>query len=88
MILIAGSGHVRKDLGVPHYLKKRHPKARITSITWLEVDKLASNINDYAEYIGDNNKRFDYTWFTAQADRPDPCEQMKQYMQNKSNQQK
>lgn len=81
MVLIAGSGHVRKDRGVPYYLKKRGPQARITSIAWIEVDKDAHDISDYSEHIGKNATRFDYIWFTAQADRPDPCEKMKRFMQ-------
>jgi uncharacterized iron-regulated protein len=31
-ILLAGNGHVRKDYGVPWYIRYRHPDARIVSV--------------------------------------------------------
>jgi uncharacterized iron-regulated protein len=65
-ILIAGSGHVRNDRGVPWYLARLKPAARTLSIALVEVQ--------------DDQRRppadlpYDYVWFTARvADGGDPC---------------
>jgi uncharacterized iron-regulated protein len=64
-ILIAGNGHVRKDRGVPWYLARLEPGARIVSIGLFEVD--------------DDRRRppadlpYDYVWFTPRVDDRDPC---------------
>jgi uncharacterized iron-regulated protein len=81
MVLVAGSGHVRKDRGVPHYLRNKDKNAKILTLAWLEVYKDANNVKDYAEYWGDAQLPFDYVWFTPQAERPDPCEEMRKFMQ-------
>lgn len=86
MVLVAGSGHVRKDRGVPHYLQQEAGAAKITSIAWLEVVPEAKQIEDYANYWGEGELPFDYVWFTPMADRPDPCEEMKKYMNKHKNQ--
>ena len=81
MVLIAGSGHVRKDRGVPHYLQQEAGNAKVTAIAWLEVVPEAKNIDDYANFWGNGELPFDYVWFTPMADRPDPCAEMKKYME-------
>lgn len=86
MVLVAGSGHVRKDRGVPHYLRIDSASAKITTIAWLEVTPEATRIEDYANYWGAGELPFDYVWFTPMADRPDPCEEMKKYMEKHKNQ--
>jgi uncharacterized iron-regulated protein len=64
-ILIAGNGHVRKDRGVPWYLGRLEPGARVVSIALLEVQ------NDIREPSAD--LPYDYVWFTPRVDDPDPC---------------
>lgn len=65
-ILIAGNGHVRNDRGVPWYLTRLEPKARILSIGLLEVhDDLRRPPPDLP---------YDYVWFTSRVDDDgDPC---------------
>lgn len=81
MVLVAGSGHVRKDRGVPHYLQSKDPNAKILSIAWLEVYKNADTVEDYTKSWGSTGLPFDYVWFTPQAERPDPCEEMRKFME-------
>lgn len=70
-VLIAGNGHVRTDLGVPRYIHSS--SAKLISIGVLEVE---SNLDRPADYAADWNSArlpFDYVWFTARAQRKDPC---------------
>jgi len=83
-ILIAGSGHVRNDRGVPVYLQKEDASATILTIGFMEVSEDAESVENYAEYWKSNQLPFDYVWFTARVDRPDPCEDMRRHMQKKS----
>lgn len=69
VVLIAGNGHVRRDIGVPHYLAANAPTspadARMVSIGFLERAADGSTAVDGP---------YDDAWFTAHVDRPDPCE--------------
>jgi uncharacterized iron-regulated protein len=81
VILVSGSGHIRKDRGAPMYLGSQDKNAAIITIAWLEVDE---NTTDPAEYLhrwGDDALPFDYVVFTPSADRPDPCEEMRKFME-------
>lgn len=62
VVLIAGNGHVRRDIGVPHYLSVQ--TGGIVSIGFLERGRDGSLIADAP---------YDEAWFTAPVDRPDPC---------------
>jgi len=70
-ILIAGNGHVRTDLGVPTYIHS--PGSMLVSIGLQEVDDGLNKPADYAGDWGSDVLPFDYVWFTARADRVDPC---------------
>ncbi len=89
VVLIAGSGHTRKDYGIPWYLEQEQsqtrPKARILSLAFIEVSQDKLHPGDYAQAWGENLKHlpFDYVWFTSRAKREDQCEKMKAYMNNK-----
>jgi uncharacterized iron-regulated protein len=72
-ILIAGNGHVRKDRGVPLYLRQQDPGAGIASLYMLEVEQDHNEITDYEAHWDNNVLPYDYVWFTSQADREDPC---------------
>jgi uncharacterized iron-regulated protein len=61
-VLIAGSHHVRREIGVPAYL------GGTLSIAFIETRAGASRPQDY------RHGEFDYLWFTAPAARKDPCE--------------
>ncbi len=64
-VLIAGNGQVRTDRGVPWYLARMRPHARILSVGLLEVlDGLDS---------APAALPFDYVWFTPRAGEREPC---------------
>jgi uncharacterized iron-regulated protein len=67
-VLIAGSGHARRDRGVPLYL----PGADIVSIGFVEIDADKKAPSDYLTDLF-TPASFDYVWFTARAKREDPC---------------
>lgn len=82
-VLVAGSGHARKDWGVPKYLAQARPTAQTVAMAWMEVAPEAIEVADYARRWGDGALPFDYVWFTPRVDRPDPCEQFRQHMKNR-----
>lgn len=86
VILIAGSGHTRKDFGVPFYLQKEAPEYNVISIAFMEVQEGEFQADSYAKgwALKENSPLpFDYVWFTPQAQREDPCEKMKAHMKKK-----
>lgn len=75
-LLITGSGHARRDRGVPLYLQTLGVDSRrIVSLSFMEVQASALSVDDYAERW-DDSLPFDYVWFTAQFDRADPCKDL------------
>lgn len=64
VVLIAGNGHVRRDVGVPHYLAAGAPDGRIVSLGVLERAPDGSTAVDGP---------YDEVWFTTRVERPDPC---------------
>ena len=62
VVLLAGNGHVRADIGVPHWLPPA-VRARSQAIGVLED--------------GDTLNAFDSRVFTVAQARPDPCERMR-----------
>ncbi len=63
VVLIAGNGHVRRDIGVPHYLAAARADG-IVSIGFLERGSDGRTAADGP---------YDEAWFTAPVERPDPC---------------
>ncbi|MGE4279201.1 MAG: ChaN family lipoprotein [Magnetospirillum sp.] len=82
-ILIAGAGHVRKDLAAPTHLAEMEPKRKVMSIAFIEVQAGKDDPTQYAESFDSDTLPFDAVWFTARAERPDPCETFRQHMQKK-----
>lgn len=77
-VLIAGSGHVRTDYGVPYYLRQRDPEARVLALGFVEVWGDWQQPADYlAQSVGQGH-RFDYLWFTSRTEHGDPCEKFKE----------
>ena len=64
VVLIAGNGHVRRDLGVPHDLAALDAAARVMSVAFLELDEGRPGTVDAP---------YDAAWFTPRAERVDPC---------------
>jgi uncharacterized iron-regulated protein len=67
-VLITGTGHARRDRGVPLYLAG----ADIVSIGFVEVDADRKSPRDYLAGLF-TPASFDYVWFTPRAEREDPC---------------
>ncbi|MDF1721927.1 MAG: ChaN family lipoprotein [Minwuia sp.] len=70
-VLIAGSGHVRKDRGVPRYLAALAPRARMAAIAMFEVVAGEEDPRDYI--VGFEPGAFDAIIFTPRLDDKDPC---------------
>lgn len=72
-LLLAGTGHVRNDRGVPLYLAERIDSNETRTLAMIEVEEDSANISDYVTWWDSNTFPFDYVWFTTRADREDPC---------------
>lgn len=73
-VLIAGSGHVRADRGVPWHLRRMAPGRPVTSIGLIEVEAGKTEPAAYAATFGSGGLPFDFVWFTPRTDDRDPCE--------------
>src|SRR5262245_41766288 len=71
-VLIAGTGHVRNDRGVPMYLRLQMPDATIATLAPLEVREAWTEPADYAAPYG-GTLPFDWVWFTPWMNDDDPC---------------
>ena len=87
VVLIAGSGHVRKDYAVPAIIRNREPDARIVAISFREVVNGEEDISDYLDdrkkNLASGDRIFDFVWFTPRAEREDPCEKLRQHLEGK-----
>ncbi len=73
-VLIAGAGHVRRDLAVPLYLRARAPGASVVAVAFTEVQPDADDTTAYdTASAGTTEPAFDYLWFSPRAERKDPC---------------
>ena len=78
-VLIAGSGHVRKDRGVPNILAARDPDAATVAVQMVEVSDGEAQAADYG-LTSDAPAPYDYTIFTPRNDITDPCEALRARM--------
>jgi len=81
-VLVAGSGHVRTDRGVPLYLRDQVADGAVLAVAWLEVQPGLGDVASYAGHWGDGRLPFDFVWFTPRVDRPDPCKRFEQHMKH------
>jgi uncharacterized iron-regulated protein len=72
-VLIAGNGHVRRDLGVPLHLATRAPQRSVLAVGILEVIDGVARAEDYVVPAAGDTPQFDLAVFTPRTDRPDPC---------------
>jgi uncharacterized iron-regulated protein len=72
-VLIAGNGHVRRDLGVPVYLAARAPQGGVLVVGILEVAADLVRPGDYVVPAAGEVPQFDFVAFTPRTSRPDPC---------------
>lgn len=76
-VLVAGTGHTRRDRGVPKDLAARDPSRPVTSIAFVEVEHDRMQPGDYAERFAATALPFDFVWFTPRASDEDPCAGMR-----------
>ncbi|MFO7552422.1 MAG: ChaN family lipoprotein [Haliea sp.] len=69
-VVITGNGHARHDWGVPLFLRRLKPEAKVVSIAMTEV---AADRLQPAAYATAQPAWSDYTIFTPAHDRGDPC---------------
>lgn len=85
VVLLAGNGHQRRDIGVPRYLAKLAPGETVFSIGLLEAhepggDDGAGGVDDAATGDDDVQRfglRYDFVAVTPAAAREDPCEALR-----------
>lgn len=82
-VLIAGSGHVRTDRGVPFHLAGRAPGRRVFALAFVEVRPDRAAPQGYAELADEDRLPYDAVWFTPRAEREDQCEAFKRHMEKK-----
>ncbi|MDE1942140.1 MAG: ChaN family lipoprotein [Betaproteobacteria bacterium] len=70
VILLAGNGHMRKDLAVPVWLHQLDPQAKTVSVAVLERGGSAEDHPPQAA--------FDAVYWVERENRPDPCEALRQ----------
>lgn len=77
-VLVAGAGHVRRDVAVPAALAALDPDAGIASVAIREVRPGATHPADYLrEPSAAGPVLFDFVAFTPRAEREDPCERLR-----------
>ncbi len=77
-VLITGSGHARRDRGVPLHLQRAGIEPR--AIFALGIVEVAEDVNtpvSYGAVYGVERPPFDAVWFTPRKARKDPCEKFK-----------
>jgi uncharacterized iron-regulated protein len=72
-VLIAGTGHTRRDRGAGRDLLARDPKRPVVSIAFTEVQADKTTPVAYAPTWNATALPFDFVWFTPRATDEDPC---------------
>ncbi len=77
-ILISGTGHARRDRGVPFHLRRAGiPPDEIFALGVVEVAQNEEKASAYAAIYGAQHLPFDAVWFTPRHVRADPCAKYK-----------
>lgn len=74
-VVIAGSGHVRKDRGIPWWINDGSSKLTVAAH---EVNHKLNNPDQYSNFDPD---QFDFIWFTGRVDEDDACEKFKEQLE-------
>jgi uncharacterized iron-regulated protein len=72
-VLIAGNGHVRRDLAVPLYLSAAAGGAATRAVGIREVEDDKTDPRSYVETAASPPSVYDFVCFTPAWSRPDPC---------------
>ena len=82
-ILLTGNGHARRDRGVPFHLARMAGDRKVVVVEIVEVDPAKTDARAYEERGPDGKPTADFILFTPKAERPDPCDEMRQMMQKR-----
>jgi uncharacterized iron-regulated protein len=82
-VLVAGSGHVRADRGVPVDLALLAPGRRIVAVAFVEVSPGMQSPQQLAQELGASRLPFDFAVFTPAAEREDPCKAFEKRMKKR-----
>ncbi len=83
-ILIAGNDHVRKDRGVPFFLKRRAADKSIATVMLVEIEHATDTVESLAVSDKDGKPAADFVWFTPRAEREDQCDLLRQRFKKRS----
>jgi len=72
-VLIAGTGHTRRDHGVPWHLARLAPDSKTVALGFAEVQDWRTDPAAYATNFDAARLPFDVVWFTPRVDDADPC---------------
>jgi uncharacterized iron-regulated protein len=75
--LVAGTEHVRRDRGVPVYLRRWGEGASVTSVAFLEVGNSRRGAAAELTARYGSAPPFEFVWFTPRVDDRDPCEEFR-----------
>lgn len=73
-LLIAGTGHVRADRGVPWHLHRMQPGRAVATVGLIEIIEGENDPAAYGKRFDGLSLPFDYVWFAPVVDLADPCE--------------
>lgn len=76
-VLIAGNGHVRRDVGVPFQLRRLGAGEDVVAVAALEVQPEETDPATYGALHDTRVPPFDYVFFTPAVDSEDPCAKYK-----------
>lgn len=74
--LIAGGGHVRHDHGTGLLVRKALPEADVLTIGLIEATDWDARVQI------ERMESFDILWVTTEAERPDPCDSLREKLTN------
>ena len=81
-VLITGTGHGRRDRGVPSHLARMTPGRSTVTIALVEAQAGSTDPSDYSEQFGAPAPPFDFVWFTPRWDLEDPCEKYREQLES------
>jgi uncharacterized iron-regulated protein len=82
-VLLAGNGHVRRDVGAPRYLLPSElPRGAddIVAVAFVEASRDEMREPDFPRVQVAGRGEYDFVWFTPPVERPDPCESLRRRM--------
>ena len=82
VILVTGTGHARRDRGVPMHLAHMAPGRSVVTLGLVEAGQGHNDPAAYGERFGAKAPPFDFVWFTARHDNADPCQKFKKQLED------